>query len=82
VDRAMSSAKEFREYARECMDWASTARSEQERTIFLEMAQTWVTAAMRWEAKFANLIEKVETGADAIPTKRNFSSSSNDRPSR
>lgn len=82
MDCAMSSAKEFREYARECMDWASTARSQQERTIFLEMAQTWVTAAMRREAKFANLIEKVETGADAIPTKRNFSSSSNDGPSQ
>jgi hypothetical protein len=82
VDRAMSSAKEFREYARECMDWASTARCEQERTIFLEMAQTWLMAAMRREAKFANLIEKVETGADAIPKKRNFSSSSNNRPSR
>jgi hypothetical protein len=45
----MSSAKEYREFARECMDWARTARSEQERAIFTQMAQTWVEAAARIE---------------------------------
>jgi hypothetical protein len=44
-----TSAKEFREYADECMDWARTARSEQERDIFLEMAKTWLEAAIRSE---------------------------------
>jgi hypothetical protein len=47
----MSSAKEFREYADECMDWARTARSEKERAIFIEMAQTWLAAAARLEAR-------------------------------
>jgi hypothetical protein len=45
----MSSAKEYREFARECMDWARTARSEQERAIFTQMAQTWIEAAARIE---------------------------------
>jgi hypothetical protein len=45
----MSSAKEYREFARECMDWARTARSERERAIFTQMAQTWIEAAARIE---------------------------------
>jgi hypothetical protein len=42
----MSSAKEFRKYADECMGWAKTARSNQEREIFLQMARTWMQAAV------------------------------------
>jgi hypothetical protein len=45
----MSSAKEFREFARECLDWARTAKSEHERTTFMQMAQTWIEAASRLE---------------------------------
>src|SRR5690242_12771841 len=40
--RVMSSAKEFREYARERLDWAKTARTERERAIFIQMAETWI----------------------------------------
>jgi hypothetical protein len=50
ADCVMSSAQEFREYAQACKEWARTARSEQEREIFLEMAETWLVAAMRQEA--------------------------------
>ena len=39
------SATEFRENADECMDRASTARSDRERAIFLQMAETWLQAA-------------------------------------
>jgi hypothetical protein len=45
----MSSAKEYRANADECMDWARTARSERERSIFIQMAQTWLHAAMLLE---------------------------------
>jgi hypothetical protein len=45
----MSSAKEFREFARECLDWARTAKSEHERATFMQMAQTWTEAAERLE---------------------------------
>ena len=39
------SAKEYRQYAEECMGWAKTARTVQERVTFLEMAKTWLQAA-------------------------------------
>jgi hypothetical protein len=43
------SPKELRENAEECMDWARTARSDRERAIFLQMAETWLQAAERLE---------------------------------
>jgi hypothetical protein len=55
----MSSAKEFREYARECLDWAKTARTERERAIFMQMAETWIDAALRLEPEVVRLIDKV-----------------------
>ena len=42
----MSSSKECREFADECMGWAKTARSEREKRIFLQMAETWLRAAI------------------------------------
>jgi hypothetical protein len=45
------SAKEFRKLADECMGWARTARSDREREIFLQMAQTWLWAAARADGK-------------------------------
>ena len=41
----VSSVEEYRAYADECFGWAKTARTERERQIFLEMAQTWLQAA-------------------------------------
>jgi hypothetical protein len=38
-------SKEYREYADECLGWAKTARSDRERRIFLQMAETWLLAA-------------------------------------
>jgi hypothetical protein len=43
--RVVSSSKQYRDFAYECLGWARTARSEQERNIFLQMAQTWLEAA-------------------------------------
>jgi hypothetical protein len=40
------SAKEFREYATECMEWAKSAKTDHERDIFLQMAKTWMEAAV------------------------------------
>ena len=54
----MSSATEFYDYARERIGWARTARSERERAIFVEMAQTWLAAAARVEAGRGELTEK------------------------
>jgi hypothetical protein len=47
--RTVSSSKVFREYSEECLGWARTARSDRERGIFLQMAQTWLEAAIRLE---------------------------------
>jgi hypothetical protein len=39
------SAKDFQEYARECLASAARARSPSEREVFLQLAQTWMQAA-------------------------------------
>jgi hypothetical protein len=41
----VSSAKEYNEFAEQCLGWAKAARSAGERVIFLEMAQTWFQVA-------------------------------------
>jgi hypothetical protein len=41
----VSSAKEYRAYGAECMEWAKTAKSDSERDTFLEMATSWLQAA-------------------------------------
>ena len=39
------SAKQFREFARECMRWAEEANSEEDRRHYVEMAKAWFHAA-------------------------------------
>jgi hypothetical protein len=48
-ERVMS-AKNFREYADECLGWAKTAKSDKERRSYLQMAETWLKAAAQYEA--------------------------------
>jgi hypothetical protein len=43
------SAKDFREYADECLGWAKTARSDKDRKSYLQMAETWLRAAAQYE---------------------------------
>ena len=47
----VSMAKEFYENADECFDWASTAKTERERLIFMQMRDAWLEAARKCEAK-------------------------------
>jgi hypothetical protein len=47
----MESAQQFREYAKECMEWAETAETEAERDTLLEMAKAWMAAALVAEAQ-------------------------------
>jgi hypothetical protein len=42
----VSSAEEYRAYADECFGWAKKAQTEKEREIFLQMAKTWMEAAL------------------------------------
>jgi hypothetical protein len=61
------SAKEYRDYAAECIDSAKTARSEKERLTFIEMANTWLqaaTAAERANAPAASDLAEASTIED------------------
>jgi hypothetical protein len=46
---AMTTAKEYREFAKECLKWADEAEADNDRNSFLEMARDWTLAAMRLE---------------------------------
>jgi hypothetical protein len=41
----MSTANEYRLFAEECFRWARSAKTEDERKAFLDMARTWTIAA-------------------------------------
>jgi hypothetical protein len=43
----MTTADEFREYAKECLRWADEAETDEQRQSFLDMARDWTLAAMR-----------------------------------
>jgi hypothetical protein len=42
----MPTAKEYREYVDECIGWAKSAETDYERDIFLQMAKSWMEAAL------------------------------------
>lgn len=50
-DASMTTAKECREFGAECLDWAKTAVSDEEREIFLQMARNWLYAAASLEGR-------------------------------
>jgi hypothetical protein len=45
----MTTAKEYRQFAEECLRWAEEADTEQDRAALLELARDWTMAAMRLE---------------------------------
>ena len=45
----MTTAKEYREFANECLRWAAEVEAEDDRQAFLDMARDWTLAAMRLE---------------------------------
>jgi hypothetical protein len=61
------SAKEYRDYAGECMGWAKSARTDEERVTFLDMAKTWLQAAAMAERQSS-------AGNGAKPPTRSVSS--------
>jgi hypothetical protein len=42
----VATSKEYRQYADECFGWAKSAKSDSAREIFLQMAETWLEAAI------------------------------------
>ena len=47
MGRVMTTADEFREYAKECLHWAEEAETDDQRQSFLDMARDWTLAALR-----------------------------------
>jgi hypothetical protein len=41
----MSKSEQFREYAKEALDWALRSKTEKEREMLIYLAQTWTLAA-------------------------------------
>ena len=41
----MSKREQFREYAKEALDWALQSKTEKEREEFINLARTWTLAA-------------------------------------
>jgi hypothetical protein len=48
-----ASPKEFREFAEECLRWADETKSERHRQVLLDMAKTWMQAALQLERSLA-----------------------------
>jgi hypothetical protein len=46
----VATAHDFYDHADEHFGWAETAKTERERTIFLQMAAAWLEVAQNWEA--------------------------------
>jgi hypothetical protein len=53
-------AKQFREFAAECMELAQATRSPEKRSVYLEMARVWHQMALRWENKIGEGSAKPE----------------------
>jgi hypothetical protein len=45
----MSKADEFRQYANEAMRWARRSKNEKEKLALIELARTWMQAALHRE---------------------------------
>jgi hypothetical protein len=66
----MASAKEFREYANECLDWARTAKTDRERSIFLQMARTWTEVAINTETRQSQSLQPRTDKRQSVNTER------------
>ncbi len=44
------SSQQYREFAKECLQWAEESTSEQDRCHFVEMAKAWMHAAAELES--------------------------------
>ena len=47
----MTDAKEYRDFAEECLKWAQETKDDAQREVFLEMANSWVQAAARLDSE-------------------------------
>jgi hypothetical protein len=55
----METGKDYRQYADECLASAKAALSDEERDLFLKMAQDWLRAATLVEAETTKALSNV-----------------------
>jgi hypothetical protein len=48
----MTTADEYGQYAKECLQFADEAKADDQRQSFLDMARDWTLAALRLEGLF------------------------------
>jgi hypothetical protein len=46
----MATVSEFKQYAKECLRWATEAKTEADRQALLDLARHWTLAAIRLES--------------------------------
>jgi len=63
--KPMTTAKEYREFAKECLKWADEAKADNDRNSFLELARDWTLAAIRLEGGFAPDGRETNTSGNA-----------------
>jgi hypothetical protein len=63
-----ASPKEFREFAQECLRWATETKSERHRQVLLEMAKTWMQGALEVEHNLG-LMDDLPLHRSARPAK-------------
>ena len=51
MERSMTKAEQFREYAEEAMQWARRSRTEDAKKVLIDLALTWTKAASLSERK-------------------------------
>jgi len=56
----MLSASEFRKHMEEAQQWAKDARSEEQRALYLRIAETWRQAALKLEESLGLVAESQE----------------------
>jgi hypothetical protein len=65
----VASSIEYRENSSECLGWAKSAKSIKEREIFLQMASSWLRAAVNLEASSKDIArsERATRPRHAVP---------------
>ena len=58
----MTTSREYRQFVRECTNWAAEATTEEARKLFLELARDWTFAAM-----VADRVEKQDAAGPGPP---------------
>jgi hypothetical protein len=56
----MATVSEYKQYAKECLRWATEADKEEDRKAFLDMARDWTLAAIRLEGAMPSPDKKTD----------------------